>query len=340
MSALRIVEKLEPKDWLVVIAAATSIANLITGLYAAFRSESRKSHREMLAPLSIELGELLHELVATSTVCLKRIANGQSIEKWHDRSTTVAENLKAVRRKVKYPLWGIDHALNVLGRLPSWLGHCRERQDQANRLVKAAEALRLAIDKAIVASLSAAGCRRDQARKVYQSLASLPVGEGWIWAPDQDLLKHVRFPAIQTLDTSKTPQAGEARVNAPVLASADLAKITRQIEAIQAAQDGKRPRKASATKPRLVPPLPIETAHTSKDVTATSLSQLGAAILAVRKEAGLSQAELAARLNPPQPNVARLESGRSNPSTTTLHRIAKATGHKLVVTFARRGGPG
>jgi len=31
---------------------------------------------------------------------------------------------------------------------------------------------------------------RDQARKVYESLASLPVGEGWIWAPDHALLKH------------------------------------------------------------------------------------------------------------------------------------------------------
>ena len=44
---------------------------------------------------------------------------------------------------------------------------------------------------------------RDQARKVYEGLASLPVGEGWIWARDHDLLKHVEFPLIHTLDTSK-----------------------------------------------------------------------------------------------------------------------------------------
>ncbi len=60
---------------------------------------------------------------------------------------------------------------------------------------------------------------RDQARKVYDTLAKLPVGEGWIWAPDHDLLDRVKFPPIRTLDTSKTPQAGDIRITAPVLAS-------------------------------------------------------------------------------------------------------------------------
>src|SRR3954453_17568520 len=94
----------------------------------------------------------------------------------------------------------------------------------------------------------------DQAKIVYDSLAKLPVGEGWIWAPDHDLLERVKFPAIRTLDTSKTPKAGDARITAPVLASADLAKIARQIQSIQAAQDGKSKRPTERTaKPALVP---------------------------------------------------------------------------------------
>ena len=40
---------------------------------------------------------------------------------------------------------------------------------------------------------------RDQAKKVYESLARLPVGEGWIWAPDHDLLKQVKFPSVQRI---------------------------------------------------------------------------------------------------------------------------------------------
>ena len=133
---------------------------------------------------------------------------------------------------------------------------------------------------------------REQARKVYESLAKLPVGEGWIWAPDHDLLKHVRFPKIATLDMSKTPKAGDTRITAPVLASADLVKITKQIQAIEALQDGKSKRGSKATiKPPLVPVQPIQ-AKPPKEVTAATPSQLGAAILAVRQVAGLSQTEL------------------------------------------------
>ncbi len=177
---------------------------------------------------------------------------------------------------------------------------------------------------------------RDQARKVYDSLAKLPVGEGWIWAPDHDLLDRVKFPPIRTLDTSKTPQAGDIRITAPVLASADLAKITKQIQAIQATQDGaaKRPAKAAAAKPSLVP-VRSKPASPPKVVTATAPSQLGAAILAARTAAGLSQTELAAKLKTAQANIARLEKAGSIPSTSTLQRVAKATGHKLTITFSR-----
>ena len=177
---------------------------------------------------------------------------------------------------------------------------------------------------------------RDQAKKVYNSLASLPVGEGWIWAPDHDLLEHVKFPAIRTLDTSKTPKAGDTRINAPVLASADLAKIARQIQAIQAAQSdtAKRPAKGTAKSPLL--PVRTKPAKPAKEVTATAPAQLGEAILSARTAAKPSQIALASRLKTSQANVVRLEKGRSLPSTRTLQRIAKATGHDLVITLTKK----
>jgi len=64
-------------------------------------------------------------------------------------------------------------------------------------------------------------------------------------------------------------------------------------------------------------------------------TQLGAAILAARTAAKLSQIELALRLKTSQANVVRLEKGRSIPTTRTLQRIAKATGHALIITFTR-----
>lgn len=58
-----------------------------------------------------------------------------------------------------------------------------------------------------------------------------------------------------------------------------------------------------------------------------------AAIAKARRRSGLSQAELAQRMKTTQSTIARLESGRGQPSTRTLVRFAKATGHRLKISF-------
>jgi transcriptional regulator with XRE-family HTH domain len=60
-----------------------------------------------------------------------------------------------------------------------------------------------------------------------------------------------------------------------------------------------------------------------------------AAIAKARRRAGLRQAELARRMTTTQSTVARLESGRGQPSTRTLLRFAKVTGHRLRSVFSR-----
>ena len=60
---------------------------------------------------------------------------------------------------------------------------------------------------------------------------------------------------------------------------------------------------------------------------------LMAAVAKARARSGLSQAELAKRMNTTQSTIARLESGRGRPSTRTLGRFAKATGHRLKISF-------
>lgn len=54
-------------------------------------------------------------------------------------------------------------------------------------------------------------------------------------------------------------------------------------------------------------------------------------LIAARTRAGLSQAEVAARMGTSQSTVARLESGRNPPSLRTLDRYASATGSRAVV---------
>ncbi|MCY3822005.1 MAG: helix-turn-helix transcriptional regulator [Gammaproteobacteria bacterium] len=61
--------------------------------------------------------------------------------------------------------------------------------------------------------------------------------------------------------------------------------------------------------------------------------ELSRCLIEARTRARLTQAELAARMKTTQSVVARLESGRSYPSTKTLEKVAKATGNRLRISF-------
>lgn len=66
---------------------------------------------------------------------------------------------------------------------------------------------------------------RDKAKVVMDSLARLPVGRGWVWVPDLDLLEEAAFPPIATLDNSATPLAGQRRIAPKRLAEVDLSEL-------------------------------------------------------------------------------------------------------------------
>jgi len=60
---------------------------------------------------------------------------------------------------------------------------------------------------------------------------------------------------------------------------------------------------------------------------------IAAALIAARSHAGLTQAELASRMGTTQSAVARMEGGKVRPSTTTLEKVARATGTRLRLSF-------
>ena len=60
---------------------------------------------------------------------------------------------------------------------------------------------------------------------------------------------------------------------------------------------------------------------------------LAGAIADARSRAGLTQAEVAERMHTTQSNIARLEAGRTTPSTRTLEKFAEAVGAKLKISF-------
>ena len=64
---------------------------------------------------------------------------------------------------------------------------------------------------------------------------------------------------------------------------------------------------------------------------------LARALIQARVSAGLTQEQLAHRMDTTQSAIARLESGRSRPSTQTLERLAAATRTRLTITFEPEG---
>jgi ribosome-binding protein aMBF1 (putative translation factor) len=60
---------------------------------------------------------------------------------------------------------------------------------------------------------------------------------------------------------------------------------------------------------------------------------LATALIGARAQAGLTQAELAERMGTTQSAIARMEGGKGRPSTSTLAKLAKATGTRLRVSF-------
>ena len=61
--------------------------------------------------------------------------------------------------------------------------------------------------------------------------------------------------------------------------------------------------------------------------------ELARALIGARVQAGLTQGQLAERMDTSQSAVARMESGKVMPSGRILERFAKATGTRLRISF-------
>lgn len=89
-----------------------------------------------------------------------------------------------------------------------------------------------------------------QAKAVFDSLARLPRGEGWLWAPELDILRRQAFPAISTFDSGRTPEDGDTDVQGPAaLADVDLTEICEALAA--AAPDPDEPSTEKALRAEL-----------------------------------------------------------------------------------------
>jgi hypothetical protein len=73
---------------------------------------------------------------------------------------------------------------------------------------------------------------KEQRDQMMHSLASLKVGEAWIWSPSWlELFKRVKIRERHTFNSSATPKVGDKAVAPPELAPVDLEKLGKEIAA-------------------------------------------------------------------------------------------------------------
>jgi hypothetical protein len=72
----------------------------------------------------------------------------------------------------------------------------------------------------------------EKGKEVIASLARLRRGEGWVWAPEQDVLRRVTFPMIKTFDSSSAPE-DRGTLEPARLASVDLTSIRERFAAAE-----------------------------------------------------------------------------------------------------------
>lgn len=90
----------------------------------------------------------------------------------------------------------------------------------------------------------------EEGRRIIDALPKLARGEGFVWAPEQDVLQQVKFPAIKTFDTMRAPEEGEDHEPAS-WATVDLDAIrTEMADAVKEA-DANDPKKLRSEIARL-----------------------------------------------------------------------------------------
>lgn len=77
----------------------------------------------------------------------------------------------------------------------------------------------------------------------------------------------------------------------------------------------------------------------SRMLSLMDATQIGPLIETLRREAGLTQAELARRLETTQAAISKIETGRSLPSLTVIERIARAIGRPITITLGGTRAP-
>ena len=132
-----------------IVAAGASIIALFVGLLAGRAAESRAAHRQLLAPDLSQISEVIYSTVACSKILIEAKTE-PAVGNWRARAEAAKERLKAIRVKLRYPLWGITDPMNTLTRLPDWIEHARPLDpEHGKRIFAAGKALAWWLDETV-----------------------------------------------------------------------------------------------------------------------------------------------------------------------------------------------
>lgn len=212
-------------------------------------------------PLAANHGEAIAEVVGTTSSSCIIVTKHLSIR---DRTRFFTDFAEALMRKNRGPLHlVIDEAHRFAPKGQKMSQQSGEMLAAANELVSAGRSAGLRVilitqrpaklhndsltqvetlvalrmiapaDRAAVMDWVKENASPDLAQEILTSLAKLKTGEGWVWSPQLDYLKRVKFPKIRTFDSGAAPESGE-RTASQVLAPIDREAIAERLKSIGA----------------------------------------------------------------------------------------------------------
>ncbi|GAB6039264.1 hypothetical protein JCM15519_38230 [Fundidesulfovibrio butyratiphilus] len=160
-------------------AAALVVALLtMTGLFINARfsrkSELRLAYRKTMEEKYSKIGSSIYQIVALSSIVIKKYKANQDVNEQINKLGTIKEELEKCRLETRYSLWGLDPALNLIKKLPSYVLRCKTRTDLGLETITSATSLREALDNAIMYSyLHGVAPSKNAVQKVNRCCAKL-----------------------------------------------------------------------------------------------------------------------------------------------------------------------
>jgi hypothetical protein len=133
------------------IAAAASLAKLISDFVSARGTANRAAHRSVLQPHLDRLAASVHGVVAGAVLIHLRYKSGQEPAHALVNATAAGADLKNHRLEIRYALPGLEAPLRTLTRAPDW--SCTYRGDASGDvLVWSLEQLGRRVDRTVSSS--------------------------------------------------------------------------------------------------------------------------------------------------------------------------------------------